>query len=193
MTLVWRYPAGQHGHARLLELLELGVAPFVTYALLHAGPLHVLCNVLFLRLFGGTLERLAGRARMLWILLAGVVLGALGQLLVEPMRAVPMVGISAGVFALAGAYFARVPRARVLLIVPVVIWPVFVELPAWLLGLVFAALQVPPILELAAPADAASTAWPAHAAGLLVGVAGGWLLVPRPAAKEAGSVGVPAR
>jgi membrane associated rhomboid family serine protease len=185
VTLVWRHPGLVTGSARAAELGERVLLPLFGHALLHAGVLHLLANLVFLRLFGGAIERLAGARRLLLLLWAGVVAGGLAQIWHDPLRARTLVGASGGLFALAGAYFVRCPHARVLLALPIVVWPVFVELPAWVLGIAFAALQVPPVLELVAPAEVGSTAWPAHAGGLAAGALLGLLLVPRPPVQPA--------
>ena len=73
----------------------------VTAAFLHAGPIHILFNMLMLWWFGGPLEELLGRGRFLAIYGISIVAGSAGALLVRPDDAT--VGASGAVFGILGA------------------------------------------------------------------------------------------
>jgi len=73
----------------------------ITSSFLHAGPIHLLFNVLMLWWFGRPLENLLGRGRFLGIYAVGALCGAAGALLVAPTR--PTIGASGAVFGILGA------------------------------------------------------------------------------------------
>lgn len=102
--------------------------------LVHAGPLHLLGNLLFLWVFGRGVEGALGPARWIaFFLLCGGVAG-LVHTLAAPHSTVPTVGASGAISGIMGAYLALFPRARVRSVVLLVVWPVIVEVPAlvWL-------------------------------------------------------------
>jgi len=73
----------------------------VTAAFLHAGPIHLLFNMLMLWWFGGPLEELLGRGRFLAVYGISILAGSAGALLVRPEDAT--VGASGAVFGILGA------------------------------------------------------------------------------------------
>jgi membrane associated rhomboid family serine protease len=73
----------------------------VTAGFLHYGLIHILFNSVMLWWFGSPLEEMLGRARFLAIYFIGLLAGSAGALLLAPDR--PVVGASAGVFAILGA------------------------------------------------------------------------------------------
>src|SRR5688572_4936968 len=73
----------------------------ITGAFLHAGPIHILFNMLMLWWFGQALEALLGPVRYVGIYFASALAGSAGALLVAPD--VPTVGASGAVFGILGA------------------------------------------------------------------------------------------
>ena len=75
-----------------------------------------------------------------------------------------------------GAYFVLFPRARVITVVPVLFYPLFVELPAFVfLGLWFALQFISGLGSIAAATGgepAGGVAFWAHVAGFVAGVSG---------------------
>jgi len=83
---------------------------FVTYQFLHGSAMHVIGNMLFLYVFGNSVEDRLGRLAYLGFYLAGGVLAGLGHALIEPSQ---VIGASGAVAAVSGAYLALFPRSRV--------------------------------------------------------------------------------
>jgi membrane associated rhomboid family serine protease len=83
---------------------------FLTYGLLHAGPLHLLANLLLLYFAGRELEPIIGPRQTAGIFFIGQFVGAAAQLLVLPG---PLVGVSAGVAALVCALATTLPELEV--------------------------------------------------------------------------------
>ena len=120
--------------------------PFDGYAVLsvftsmfmHGGLLHIIGNAWFLRLFGDNVEDNFGHARyVLFYLLCGA-FAAATQWAVNPNSTVPMVGASGAIAGVLAAYVVLYPRARVVTLVPIVVFFTMVELPAFVvIGLWF--------------------------------------------------------
>lgn len=100
----------------------------LTYGLLHANVAHLAGNVLGLLAFGIPLEMRVGRAGTLAILVGGVIAGgALHSWGTSSGDDVPLVGISAGVYAFLAAPLALDPLMRTVLVIrgmtfPVAMW-----------------------------------------------------------------------
>jgi membrane associated rhomboid family serine protease len=73
----------------------------ITAAFLHAGPIHLLFNMLALWWFGRNLEYVLGPGRYLGLYLASALAGSAGALLLSPTT--PTVGASGAVFGILGA------------------------------------------------------------------------------------------
>jgi membrane associated rhomboid family serine protease len=136
--------------------------------LLSASLLGLVVNMLFLWLFGESLENALGWWRFLGLLALGGFGAAGAQELAQPDTVVPSVGIAGCIAALIGAYAILLPRGRILCWVLIPFFVTFVEIPAFFLAAAWFALQAldavgqPPLAGLVA--------------GLVLGMAGGWLL-----------------
>ncbi len=95
------------------DILSEPVLDVFTGMFLHAGWLHLLGNLLFLWIFGINVEGRMGHARFLLVYLAGGVVAAIAQVLVDPASEVPMIGASGAISAVLGAYLVLFPRARI--------------------------------------------------------------------------------
>ena len=85
----------------------------VSYSFLHAGLTHLLLNMFALWMFGADLERVWGTARFALCYFLGVVVGALAQIVVVAFFGAadaPVIGASAGVFALLAGYGVAATR-----------------------------------------------------------------------------------
>jgi len=143
----------------------LGYGGFVTSMFLHGGFMHLAGNMLFLFIFGDNLEDELGHLGFILFYIASG-LGAAGlQFAADPNSLVPMIGASGAIAGVMGGYLLLFPRARVdVLIIIVVFFKIF-PVPAWLMLAVWFALQ---LFNGAAGADAGIAYW-AHAGGFVVG------------------------
>jgi membrane associated rhomboid family serine protease len=153
------------------HLPERDYWPFLTSQFLHANWLHVLSNLWMLWIFGDNVEERAGPFRFLVLYLAcGLAAGAV-HLASNPSSMLPTIGASGAISGVMGAYFVLFPRARIVALVPVLFWPVFLEVPAVLfLGLWFLLQFYSGTLTMADDAAAGGVAWWAHVGGFLAGV-----------------------
>jgi membrane associated rhomboid family serine protease len=133
----------------------------LTHMFLHGGVIHLVGNMFFLWLFGKNVEDRLGSPAFLGLYLVTGVLAMLGHVVANLSDAVPAVGASGAVSGVMGAYLVFHPHARVLTLVPNLVFQV-VYLPAYvLLGLYF-------VLQFFTP-DIAQVAWVAHVAGMAAG------------------------
>jgi membrane associated rhomboid family serine protease len=109
-----------------------------TSMFLHGSFLHIFGNMLFLAIFGPTVEDATGRLRFLVFYLLGGLVALGAQVLVDPSSPGPTLGASGAIAAVLGGYILLYPRARVLSLVLIVFFVTIVEVPAvFLLGFWF--------------------------------------------------------
>jgi len=106
------------------------ILPLFTSMFLHASPLHVAGNMLFLWIFGDNVEDYLGHfAYLVFYLLSGLA-AAVTHILLNTSSRLPIIGASGAIAGVMGAYFILYPRARVLTWFP----PIFLfHVPAWLM------------------------------------------------------------
>jgi membrane associated rhomboid family serine protease len=107
---------------------------FVTYQFLHGSAMHVIGNMLFLYVFGNSVEDRLGRLAYLGFYLSGGVLAGLGHALIEPTQ---VIGASGAVAAVSGAYLALFPRSRVTVLYWFLIVGTFEISSAYVIGFYF--------------------------------------------------------
>ncbi|HWT05830.1 MAG TPA: rhomboid family intramembrane serine protease [Xanthomonadales bacterium] len=140
---------------------------------LHGGWLHIGFNMLFLFVFGPAIEDACGHVRFLvYYLLCGIA-GGIAQIVIGPGSHVPALGASGAIAGVLGGYLVTYPFASIRTIVPIVIFPLFVRLPAILVIGVWAATQF--LNGFATISDRAAestggTAYFAHIGGFCAGV-----------------------
>jgi Uncharacterized membrane protein (homolog of Drosophila rhomboid) len=144
----------------------------VTSMFLHSGWMHLTFNMLFLWIFGRSVEDSMGHVRfVVFYLLCGIT-AALGQAFLSSSLRIPMVGASGAISSVLGAYLLLYPYSRVLVALPFGFFVEFVRLPAlWVLGFWFFMQLINFIFS---NADEGGVAWFAHMGGFLVGM----LLIP---------------
>ena len=151
------------------KALEPVLFTLVSATFLHGGWLHVLSNMLYLFIFGDNVEDRLGHAKyLLFYLLVGV-LASLAHVMSDPASEVPLVGASGAVAGVLGAYFITYPKARVLTLVPIIIFFTIIEVPAMAFLAIWFVIQV---FQGTASLGGVATpvAWWAHVGGFLAGV-----------------------
>ncbi len=168
------------------QLLKYGAVPYsLTHSVAHAGGggtipawetvftsmflqasiIQLVGNMLFLWIFGNTIEDSMGRLRFLvFYLLGGIVALAL-QVAVQPNSIAPTVGAAGAIAAVIGGYTLLYHGARVLALVFIILFFTVIELPIVLmLGLWFGMQALFAATGLTNPT--ASGAWIAFSAGV---------------------------
>ncbi len=118
-----------------LHTAEPRLEQFITSAFLHADIWHLLGNMVFLYVFGNSLEDRLGKVGYLFFYLAGAVLAGLAHVTAEsaaadnPLIGGVMLGASGAVCSVTGAYMALFPMSRVTLLVFMIIVG-FIDVPS---------------------------------------------------------------
>jgi membrane associated rhomboid family serine protease len=169
--------------ARGLALLTPAgfVVPIFGSMFLHAGWLHLLGNMLFLYVFGRSVEDRFGHFKFLFLYFVSGFAGALLHIYLNAGSPMPTIGASGAIAGVLGAYFISSPRAWIkLTIFPFVFWTF--ELPAMLvLGYWFLLqfLQGYQMLAIENATRGGGTAWWAHVGGFISGMLLAMMMEPR--------------
>lgn len=114
----------------------------LTSMFLNASFLQLLAGMLFLAIFGPTLEDRLGPARFLALYLLGGLLVLGVRVLIDPSATVPVLGAAGSITAVLIGYIVLYPRARVISLVLMVFFFTIVEIPAMLLFGLWFAVQI---------------------------------------------------
>lgn len=148
------------------------LAPVFTSMFIHAGWLHLIGNMLFLFVFGRSIEDRFGHGRFLLLYFLCGVGAAFADIMFNVGSQVPTIGASGAIAGILGAYLVSYPRARITTLIPLLIIFWTVRLPALLvLGYWFLIQFVAGYQMLAIEsASAGGVAWWAHVGGFLLGM-----------------------
>jgi membrane associated rhomboid family serine protease len=152
-----------------------------TSMFLHGSFLHIFGNMLFLAIFGPTVEDAIGRVRYPAFYLLGGLVALAAQVAVDPSSSGPTLGASGAIAAVLGGYILLYPRARILTLVFIVFFVTIVEVPAlFLLGFWFLEQLYFGTAGLASPVGGSEgVAYFAHVGGFAFGLLAIRLLVRR--------------
>ncbi|SFS22066.1 rhomboid family intramembrane serine protease [Yoonia litorea] len=140
----------------------------VTSIFLHGGFMHLAGNVLFLWIFGDNMEDEMGHLPFLLFYLASGVGASLAHVVTDPGSVVPMVGASGAIAGVMGGYLLLFPKARVDILLILIVYFRVIPIPAWLmLGLWFG-LQL--FSGVNVDTSAGGVAYWAHAGGFVIGI-----------------------
>ncbi len=146
---------------------EQGYGTLVTSMFLHAGFMHLAGNMLFLYIFGDNLEDEMGHLPYLGFYLASGMLAGLAHYLTAPMSHVPTVGASGAIAGVMGGYLLLFPKARVdVLLILIIIFKI-IPIPAWIVLALWFALQI--FGGIGADASQGGVAHWAHSGGFVAG------------------------
>lgn len=139
-----------------------------SFMFLHGGFFHLLGNMWFLYIFGDNIEDRLGPFRYIaFYLLCGITSG-LSHLVLNFHSNMPTIGASGAIAGVMGAYLILHPHAKILTLIPIIIIPWFIEIPAFFfLGLWFV-LQF--LNATGSHGGAGGIAWWAHIGGFVFGI-----------------------
>ena len=136
---------------------------------IHGGFLHLAGNMLFLWVFGSSIEHNLGPVRFFLVYLATGIAAVLSHLAIEPESQVPLIGASGAVSGVLGAYLLTFPFNRIRALIVMFLITV-IEVPAvWLLGGWFAWQLFQGLTSLGL-SNEVSVAFFAHVGGFLAGL-----------------------
>jgi rhomboid family protein len=144
----------------------------VTSMFIHGGWLHILGNMLFLLVFGDNVEDALGHfPYLVFYFICGIGAG-LAQVFSAPNSGIPAVGASGAIAGVLAAYLVLYPGARVHTVIPIIIIPWFVHIPAFVLMLFWFGMQLfgSGIFSVAhATGGTGGVAYMAHIGGFILG------------------------
>jgi membrane associated rhomboid family serine protease len=158
------------------------IIPIFTSMFLHGSWIHIIGNMWVLWIFGDNIEDYLGHFKYLIFYLASGLGAALLHIALNINSRMPSVGASGAIAGVMGAYFILYPKARVLTVVPLIVFFTFWHLPAWIVLGYWFLVQ---FLSGAATAIAATTqttggvAFWAHVGGFVTGIVLIKILPPR--------------
>lgn len=109
---------------------RMQLADYITSMFLHGGWMHIIGNMWFLWIFGDNVEDVLGRGRYLLFYLGCGIAAAASQTIISPDSRVPMIGASGAIAGVMGAYLVKFPHARVVTLIPILIFFTTMEVPA---------------------------------------------------------------
>ncbi|MFC1480987.1 rhomboid family intramembrane serine protease [Candidatus Neomarinimicrobiota bacterium] len=111
------------------QLLPAPITMF-TSPFLHGSLGHLLGNMLFLYVFADNVEGALGYKRFTLFYFGAALAAGLSQLFASPTGMLPVIGASGAISGVLGGYMVRYPRARVHVLVFIVIFITTIRLPA---------------------------------------------------------------
>ncbi|HVS32638.1 MAG TPA: rhomboid family intramembrane serine protease [Thermoanaerobaculia bacterium] len=167
--------------ARLLNPSAWQYAPWevaitlLTSLFLHGGFVHLIGNMIYLWVFGDAVENAFGHARFFVFYIAFGALGSLAHTVAFSQSPVPSIGASGSIAGILGAFLVLAPRARIVTLLPLVVYWAMLEiraalfLPVWFLMQFFNGFLS--LSSARGTQEVAGVAWWAHVGGFVCGVA----------------------
>jgi membrane associated rhomboid family serine protease len=143
----------------------------VTSIFLHGSLFHIISNMLYLGVFGDSVEERIGHFNYLFFYLLGGIGAGLVQVMFSFGSPIPAIGASGAVAAVIGAYVVLYPGSTVLMVIlPFFFWvipiPAFILLGLWFATQLFNGVMS---LQIAETAFSGGVAWWAHVGGFVYG------------------------
>src|SRR5258706_2274980 len=161
--------------AASFELDPHDYLPFIEGTFMHGGWWHVILNMWTLFIFGSSLEGRIGRLQFLSFYLVCGIIASLAHAYFNQDSDVPALGASGAIAGVLGAYATTFPRAKITILILIVIIPLFFKIPALGYALIWFAFQfMQGFMDLFSSSMGGGIAWWAHIGGFLAGV----LLIP---------------
>jgi membrane associated rhomboid family serine protease len=133
--------SGQHGVIGRVGSQPATWETAFTAMFLHANILHLAVNMIFLGVFGASVEDRVGRLAFLGFYVLGGLAALALQVLVAPGSATPTLGASGAIAAVLGAYIVLYQRAKIRTLVVPIFRVTLVELAAWVVVAAWFALD----------------------------------------------------
>jgi membrane associated rhomboid family serine protease len=155
------------------QVWRMGGLTLITSFFLHAGAVHLACNIYYLMVFGDNVEAVLGRFKYLLLILFAAIAGGLAHTLGDPGSTLPCIGASGGISGVLAFYAIAFPRARLGIFMWFFLRAAWARVPAWAYFMVWIGLQV---IGARHQVDGVGTvSYLAHLGGVAVGVVSGSL------------------
>jgi len=159
-------------HGIIITNLAGFMVPVFTSMFIHGGWLHLIGNMLFLFVFGRSIEDRYGHGMFLAIYFLSGFGAAVTHIIFNAGSRVPTIGASGAIAGILGAYLVSFPTARITTLIPLFIIFWTVQLPALLVLLYWFLIQFVAGFQMLAIESAThgGVAWWAHVGGFLLGM-----------------------
>lgn len=97
----------------------------------HSSFSQIIGNLLFLYVFGKTVERNLGQQRYLLLYFAAGIFGGMIQIFMYPKLSIPVIGANGAIASILGVYMMNFPKVKIDSILPLIIIFIPVEIPAF--------------------------------------------------------------
>jgi rhomboid family protein len=165
---------GRYVSSHGLVMKNLGDFPLqgFTSMFLHGGWLHLIGNMLFLFVFGRSIEDRFGHGRFLLIYFLSGFGAAVTHVIFNAGSQIPTIGASGAIAGILGAYLISFPSARITTLIPLFFFFWTVQLPAILVLLYWFLIQFVAGFQMLTieSASGGGVAWWAHVGGFLLGI-----------------------
>ncbi|MCV3216224.1 rhomboid family intramembrane serine protease [Plectonema radiosum NIES-515] len=141
---------------------------------IHGSFSQILGNLIFLWVFGKTVENIFGARRYLAFYLASGILTGVIEIIAEPSLSVSLIGANGAIASVLGAYLVKFSKAKIYSVLPLLIVYIPVQIPAifylfwWFAQQLFYGIGS---LNISTSINQPSFAYWVHGAGFLIGAA----------------------
>jgi rhomboid family protein len=158
--------------AIIITNLAAFLVPVFTSMFIHGGWLHLIGNMLFLFVFGRSIEDRFGHGRFLLLYFLSGFGAAITDILFNMGSRIPTIGASGAIAGVLGAYLVSFPTARITTLIPLFIFFWTIRLPAVLVLVYWFAIQFVAGFQMLAieSATKSGVAWWAHVGGFILGM-----------------------
>ncbi len=139
----------------------------LTSMFLHGGWMHLLGNMLFLWIYGDNMEDEMGHVGFLGFYLAAGVAAGMIHVFSAPGSPVPTVGASGAIAGVMGGYLLLFPKARVDILLFIIVYVRIFPVPAWIVLMVWFGMQF--VGGIGSDPDTGGVAYWAHIGGFVAG------------------------
>lgn len=140
----------------------------LTSMFMHGGWLHFIGNMLYLWIFADNVEDKFGKKKFIFFYIFCGVISALTQYIGDRNSPIPMIGASGAIAGVLGAYIYFFPKAKILVIIPLLIFFFTTRLPSLVVLGFWFLIQ---FMNMAFLDDGSSNiAWLAHIGGFICGL-----------------------
>ncbi|MEP4198863.1 MAG: rhomboid family intramembrane serine protease [Aliishimia sp.] len=140
----------------------------ITSTFLHGGWMHLAGNMLFLWIYGDNMEDEMGHLPYLgFYLLCGIAAGVV-HIVSGPLSPVPTVGASGAIAGVMGGYLLMFPKAKVDILIILVVFFRIIPIPAWIVLMLWFAMQI--VGGIGTDPNSGGVAYWAHLGGFVAGL-----------------------
>jgi membrane associated rhomboid family serine protease len=140
----------------------------VSSMFIHGSLGHLVGNMWMLVIFADNIEDAMGHFRFFIFYILMGTMAALSQAIFIGDPNTPTIGASGAIAGILGGYCILFPESKIITLIPIFIFPWFVEISAWFFLIVWFLLQF--LSGLHPDGDGASVAWWAHVGGFVAGI-----------------------